>query len=294
MPDVLVIANAAAEPIGMLGDWLSAAGARLRECRAWVDGELPEDLSGLAGVIVLGGPMSATDDAAAPWLPNVRALLREAVAASRPVLGICLGAQLLAVAHGGRVEPNPSGPEYGAQLVAKRPVAAGDPLFGSLPITPDVIQWHRDAITALPPGALLLASSPVCEVQAFRLGRLAWGMQFHIETTPAMVRGWAAQDAAELAGYAVDVILDRAEAVHADLAEVWQPVAAAFAAIVADPDAVPAGRAVPTSVAGPITDPAAIRAALAAEAGAARGLLPQPSLRPQAGPPRAGPPADGR
>ena len=62
-------------------------------------------------------------------------------------------------------------------------------------ITPDVLQWHFDAITALPPGAVTVASSPGCDVQAFRLGRLAWGIQFHIETTPAIVRSWATTDA---------------------------------------------------------------------------------------------------
>src|SRR5581483_7883037 len=112
-----------------------------------VDGaELPSELAGFAGIVVLGGPMSATDDARAPWLPQVRDLLRRAVGDEVPTLAICLGAQLLAVAHGGRVGPNPDGPELGAQLIAKRAAAATDPLFGPLPITPGVIQWHYDAV----------------------------------------------------------------------------------------------------------------------------------------------------
>ena len=93
-----------------------------------------------------------------------------------PTLGVCLGAQLLALATAAGLAPNPDGPEFGAQLIAKRAAAAADPLFGPLPITPDVIQWHVDAVTRLPAGAVQLASSPVCEVQAFRLGRLAWGI----------------------------------------------------------------------------------------------------------------------
>lgn len=268
---ILVIQPDAEDPIGPLGHWLTSAGAELDVRRAWIDSELPAELDGFDALIVLGGGMGATDDDAHPWLARLRQLLRDATTRELPTLGICLGGQLLAVAHGGRVERSPLGPEYGAQLIAKRASASTDPLFGALPITPDVIQWHTDAITALPPGAHQLASSPGCEQQAFRLGRVAWGLQFHIETTPEIVRTWADQDAVELAGYDVERILDRAAAAHADIAEVWQPFAAAFVEVARDPAAVPAPNGVPTSVAGPVTDPAGIRAALAAEVTASRG-----------------------
>lgn len=271
---MLVVHNSASDPVGRVGEWLTAAGID----QSVVDGvDLPDDLTGFDGLVVLGGPMGANDDADAPWLPKVRALLREAVAGEVPTLGICLGAQLLAVANGGRVAVNPQGPELGAQLVAKRSAAAAqDPLFAALPITPDVIQWHYDAIMALPPGAVLLAGSPGCENQAFRLGRLAWGIQFHIETVPEVVRAWAAKDADRLDGYDLALILSRADAVHADLAEAWQPFIAGFADIVRDPAAVPAGQA---PDAGRFTDPADVRASLAAEAVAGRAPLPMPGLR---------------
>lgn len=268
---ILVVQPDPSDPLGPLGAWLTAAGAELDVRRAWVDGELPAGLDGFDALIVLGGEMGATDDDRHPWLAQVRQLLRDATAAELPTLGICLGGQLLAVAHGGRVERSPQGPEYGAQLVAKRAAAANDPLFGSLPITPDVIQWHVDAITTLPQGARQLASSPGCEQQAFRLGRLAWGLQFHIETTPDVVRQWAAEDVAALQDYDVERILARADAVHEDIAEVWQPFAAAFVDVARDPAAVAPAFGVPTSVAAPVTDPAAIRAALAAELTASRG-----------------------
>jgi len=280
-PRLLVIQNADSDPVGRLGDWLSAAGLDLDVHRPY-DGEaLPSELSAYAGLLVLGGGMGASDDAGAPWLPQVRALLRDAVSGELPTLGVCLGGQLLAVANGGQVAPNPDGPEFGAQLIAKRAASANDPLFGPLPITPDVIQWHFDAINSLPPGALQLASSPGCAVQAFRLGRLAWGIQFHIETTPEIVRGWAATDARALEGYDVQRLLSHADGVHDDLAEVWAPFATSFADVVHDPAAVRASRAVPTSTAEPITDPAAIRAALAAELTASRGatVAPLPGLR---------------
>jgi GMP synthase (glutamine-hydrolysing) len=276
-PTVLVVHNDDSDPVARLGDWLTDAGLDLR----LVAGpDLPPDLSGYDGLVVLGGAMGAHDDATVPWLPHERALLREAVTTELPTLGVCLGAQLLALAHGGRVEPSPGGPEIGAQLIAKRAAASTDPLFGPMPITPDVLQWHFDAITVLPPGAVHLASSPVCDNQAFRLGRLAWGIQFHIETTPEIVRSWAVEDAGLLDGFDLDLIVSRSTAAHADIAEVWAPFAHAFADVVRDPGAVAPARGLRTSTAAPITDPAAIRAALAAELDASRAPLPMPTLRP--------------
>jgi GMP synthase-like glutamine amidotransferase len=277
---VLLIENDERDPIGPFGEWLRAAGLQLVMCRPFAGDPVPPDLSGYAGLIAMGGRVSADADDLAPWLPAERALLAEAVATEVPTLGVCLGHQLLALATGGRVGPNPLGLEIGAQLIAKRGAAATDPLFGPLPITPDVIQWHRDAVLELPPGAVLLAASPGCEVQAFRVGRLAWGIQFHIETTPAGVRRWAAANAAEIADYDVPALLERVDKVQPDLAAVWQPFAAAFAGIVRDPATVRAPRGVRQTTAAPITDPAEIRAALAAQMQAAHdgphGALPWP------------------
>lgn len=274
---LLVIENDISGPIAELGAWLREAGAELDVRCAAVGEAVPADLDGYSGLIVMGGAMGARDDDRAPWLPDVRALLSQAVRAELPALGVCLGAQLLAVATGGRVQ-RAELPEYGAQLIAKRQAAATDPLLRELPITPDVLQWHVDEVSQLPPSAVLLASSPGTEVQAFRVGRLAWGFQFHIETTPEIVAAWADEDAEDLTDYDVERILSRSAAVHADIAEVWQPVAETFVRIAADPITaagprtlpMAGARAAPTSMAGPITDPAAIRAALAAEMQAAR------------------------
>ena len=271
---VLVIQPDPSDPPGRVGEWLTGAGLAL-DVRAAADGqELPVELSGFCGLVVLGGAASAADPAQAASLAPVRTLLRSAVAADLPTLAICLGAQLLAVANGGQVARGTG--EFGAQLVAKRAAASTDPLFGAVPITPDVLQWHFDEITRLPPGSVLLATSPSCEVQAFRLGRLAWGLQFHIETTPEVVQAWAAEDAAQLADYDLDAVLERVRRTDSDVAEAWQPVVEAFAAIVRDPQAVPAARVGAASTAAPITDPAAIRAALAAEMAASRSPLPTP------------------
>ncbi len=275
---VLVIENDLDAPAGTLADWLRADGAELVFCSPAAGQPLPADLASYRALVVLGGGMGAEDDEVAPWLPRLRELLADAVRTELPTLGVCLGGQLLAVATGGRVGRAET-PEYGSQLVAKRQAAATDPLFRELPITPDVLQWHLDEITELPPGAVLLASSPVCQVQAFRLGRLAWGLQFHIETTPEIVRTWAEHDAELLRDYDLAAIVDRSIGAHPDIAEVWRPVIAAFAGIAADPSTVALPRMLPmlgaqptTTTAGPITDPAAIRAALAAEMQASREL----------------------
>ena len=273
---VLVVQNAASDPVGVLGDWLTGAGLSLDIRDAEAGEQLPDSLDGHAGLVVLGGGMSAADDERAPWLPSVRALLAAALAIETPTLGICLGAQLLALTMGGKVGRNPEGPEIGAQLVAKRANAATDPLFRELPITPDVIQWHYDAVLELPAGAVLLAGSPTCDVQAFRAGRVAWGIQFHIETTPQIVRDWAAADRARLDGYDLERIIERSDAVHDDIEAVWRPFAEAFAGVVRDPAAVPATRPLRMVTAEPLTDPAAIRAALAAEMHAAHQLPPAP------------------
>ncbi|MDQ2838373.1 MAG: type 1 glutamine amidotransferase [Actinomycetota bacterium] len=271
---ILVVENARDAPVARLGDWLVAAGAELDVRALHAGDELPE-LAGYRALVVLGGGMNAYDDVRAPWLPAVRALLSEAVRIELPTLGICLGGQLLAVATGGRVALAQA-PEYGAQLIAKRQAAATDPLLREMPITPDVLQWHVDEISQLPPGAVQLASSPGCELQAFRVGRLAWGTQFHLETTPDIIAQWAAEDAELLADYDLPTIVERAVRAHEDIAEVWQPIAARFVEIARDPAAVAGPRSLPmaggtVSTAAPITDPAAIRAALAAEMQAARG-----------------------
>jgi GMP synthase-like glutamine amidotransferase len=272
---VLVIENDLSDPIGRLGDWLTDAGADLEVRVAPSGDELPADLTGYSGLVVMGGAPNAYEVERAPWLPQVRSLLAEAVRAELPTLAVCLGGQLLAAATGGRVERAET-PEYGAQLVAKRQAAATDRLFRDLPITPQVLQWHVDAVTQLPAGATLLAASPVCEVQAFRVGRLAWGVQFHIETTPETVALWAAEDAEALADYDVETILVRAADAHPQMADTWRPFAEAFVGVLRDPQAAAGPRSLPLasspqSTAAPITDPAAIRAALAAEMQAARG-----------------------
>lgn len=216
---------------GRLGEWLTDAGAELHVVLPETEA-LPTKLADYHGVVCLGGGMNASDDDAHPWLADVRRLLADCVHGHVPLLAVCLGAQLLAVATGGRVERGADGPEVGVLLVAKRDLGWNDPLFGELPMTPDVLQFHSDAITVLPPGAELLAASPKYRHQAFRLGGHAYAVQFHIETTPEQVLGWAHAHpkTAALAREGTFTPEALAEA-HERLEQTWRPFAHRFVAL---------------------------------------------------------------
>lgn len=226
---LLVVEPSGVDPVERLGEWLVEAGADLTVCRPASEG-VPEGFDGVDGVVCMGGEMGAHDDTDHPWLAALRWWLAGAVARSLPVLGVCLGGQLLAAATGGAVRRAIDGPEAGTLLIAKRDAAADDPLFAQLPLTPDVIQFHHDEIYRLPPGATLLASSPRYPNQAFRVGVAGYGLQCHIETSPATVLAWARRDAAGV--FPPDQLdRDHLERVHADIAETWQPFAARFVAL---------------------------------------------------------------
>ncbi|MGY2084410.1 type 1 glutamine amidotransferase [Blastococcus sp. SYSU DS0539] len=232
---LLVVVPSETDPPARLGEWLRAAGLELDERHLKLGDPLPDALDEVDGLLVLGGPQSSLDDeATSPELVGVRHLLRRAVDADLPTLAICLGAQLLAQVGGGRTRVGVDGPEVGATLVAKRDVADADPVFGPLPLSPDVIQWHHDEISELPRGATLLAGNPHYPHQAFRVGSCVYGLQFHIETTPEMVRGWAGSDPVGVAASPLDLetLCLRADAAHDDVAEAWQPFAARFAELV--------------------------------------------------------------
>lgn len=235
MARLLVVVPSDTDPPARLGDWLRAAGLELDERRPRTGDPLPEDLTGHDGLLVLGGPQSALDTPeTSPELVGVRVLLRHALAEDVPTLAICLGAQLLADVGGGRVRVGVEGPEVGATLVAKRDRADADPVFGPVPLSPDVYQWHHDEISELPAGATLLAGNPHYAHQAYRVGRHVYGLQFHIEPTPAIVRAWAESDPIGTAASPLDLetICARAEAVADDVEEVWARFAARFADLV--------------------------------------------------------------
>jgi GMP synthase (glutamine-hydrolysing) len=141
-----------------------------------------------AGLVVLGGPMNVDQTDKFPFLATELHWLQRALAANVPVLGICLGSQLLARSLGAKVYPNPV-KEIGWYDVQLTEVARSDPLLNECQAIERVFQWHGDTFD-LPAGAVHLAASPRCRHQAFRYGRSAWGLQFHWEVTAEMVQEW--------------------------------------------------------------------------------------------------------
>ena len=232
---LLVVVVHPTDPLARLGEWLRDAGCELDERHVHAGDVLPDSLDDHDGLVVLGGPQSAMDDEeTSPELVGARNLLRRALAEDVPTLAICLGAQLLAQVGGGRVREAVDGPEVGALLVAKRDAADADPVFGPLPLSPDVLQFHHDEISELPTGAVLLASSPMYANQAFRVGRHVYGLQFHIETTPEIIREWAERDVVGVAASPWDreTLCELLDAAHPHVEAVWAPFAGRFADLV--------------------------------------------------------------
>lgn len=146
----------------------------------------------ITALIVLGGAMGANDDLKHPFLTGLKALIRQTVASGSPYLGICLGGQLLAASLGAKVVSN-RWEELGTLPVSLTAEGQTDRLFTG--ITPQFhsFQWHHDSFD-LPPDGVLLAASPACPHQAFRVGNCAWGLQFHPEVTPEIIADWCAWD----------------------------------------------------------------------------------------------------
>lgn len=149
------------------------------------------DLQGADALILMGGPMSAND--ALPYISEEIHLIREAVSLGKPVLGVCLGAQLIAKALGARVYAN-NVKEIGWYPVHWTDAAADDPLHQGLFGSDTVFHWHGETFD-LPPGAELLAYSDACRNQAYRVGENIYGLQYHLEVTPEMIAEWLTQDA---------------------------------------------------------------------------------------------------
>jgi GMP synthase (glutamine-hydrolysing) len=182
---------------------------------------------------VLGGDMAAWEDERAPWLPATRALLARCVDDGVPVLGVCLGAQLLALATGGRVGRGDAGPELGLSTVRATAAAAGDALVGGFGERWLAPQGHGDAVLALPPGAVHLAGNDAYPHQAFRVGLTAWGIQYHPEVTSADLADWLRGHTAVLGarGTTAAAVMAAFDAAEPDLLALAAAHGAAFAAV---------------------------------------------------------------
>lgn len=150
---------------------------------------LPDDPGTVEAVISLGGPMNVYEEEAHPFLKDEDAFLKKVVAERIPFIGICLGSQLLAKACGAKVGRSPE-KEIGFVPVRFNENGQKDPLFEGLGKEADVFQWHED-MSEIPSGAELMASSEGCPHQAFKIGPVAYGLQFHVEVTESTIRRWA-------------------------------------------------------------------------------------------------------
>jgi GMP synthase (glutamine-hydrolysing) len=187
--NVLVLQHIACEPPGVFEDVLRERGATLQRVELDEGEPLPEGLAGIDAVVAMGGPMSVNDEQAHPWLADEKRLIASAVRAGMPFWGSCLGVQLLAAALGAAVRRGPE-PEVGVLPVHATAAAATDPVFSGLAWPRPTLQWHQDTFD-LPPGAVLLATSPAYPHQALRVGDLAYGVQFHLEVDAGMADAWA-------------------------------------------------------------------------------------------------------
>lgn len=187
MRKLLVFQHSAREPLGVLDPMLRRAGFRIRYVNFSRRPEIRPDVSRYNALIVLGGPMNVDQQDRHPHLATEIAVIRDALARDIPILGICLGAQLLAAALGANVQPN-NVREIGWYRLHPTASAGGDPLCRHI-ADQHVFQWHAYTFD-LPPGAVHLASTPTCRNQAFRYGDRAYGLQFHLEADLPLIQRW--------------------------------------------------------------------------------------------------------
>jgi len=185
---LLVFQHVSFEPLGTLNPLLKSYGFRIRYVNFGREPDAKPRVDGYDGLVVLGGPMSAWDDAGHPHLQAEVDAIREAVSGGMPVLGICLGAQLTARALGAPVAPAPA-KEIGWYDVELTAAGATDPVLGGFSPRERVFQWHGDTFE-IPMGAELLATSAGCPHQAFRYGDRTYGLQFHLEVDGPLIERW--------------------------------------------------------------------------------------------------------
>ena len=186
------------EDLGCIAPWLAAKGYSVSGTRLYA-GETPPEPSAFDALVVMGGPMNIYDYAAHPWLRGEKAAIRAAVDTGKRVLGVCLGAQLLADVLGGPVTRNADS-EIGWFALNLTKAGRASPFFADLPERFTGFHWHGDTY-ALPPGAECLASSEGCAQQAFALGTQLLGLQFHLEVTRPNAEEWFRHERPQAARY---------------------------------------------------------------------------------------------
>lgn len=193
MSRLLVFQHVAAEPLGTLDPLIRRRGHRIRFVNFERNPDAQPDVERYKGLVVLGGPMNVEDQARRPHLRTELAAIERMLELGRPVLGICLGAQLLAHALGATVKRQRT-PEIGWHPVRTTEAGRADPVLSPLGDAAPVFQWHGCHFE-VPATAVHLARSDACEQQAFRYGANAYGFQFHLEMNPPLIERWLATPA---------------------------------------------------------------------------------------------------
>ena len=192
---ILFIKHVDIEGPETLGAFFVKAGIKIGVIDLHRGQPLPANLKGLDAVVSLGGPMNVYEEAAFPFLKDEDVFLKKVLEAGLPFLGICLGAQLLAKASGGKVVRSPQ-EEIGWFDIDLTSEGVKDPLFKGLDARIEVYQWHGD-MAVVPEGGVHLARSGQCPMQAFRVGQNAYGLQFHAEITAKSIDAWSMDYAPE-------------------------------------------------------------------------------------------------
>ena len=197
MAKIYVLQHHPVENLGTIADALEGAALAWQYVRVNEGQSVPRDMKGAGGLIVMGGPMGVYQTDRYPWLRDEMALINDSIKRNLPVLGICLGAQILAAALGAKVERNANGKEIGWHPIKLEDAAKDDRLCRDLPDTLTPFHWHGD-IFELPAGAVSLAKSEKTPCQMFRYGDKAYGIQFHFEVTRDAVAAMAEAFAKEV------------------------------------------------------------------------------------------------
>ncbi len=233
---LLVVQHESTCPSGLFGESVLEAGLDLDVAHAYAGEGVPDTLDAYEGLVVLGGAMGANDDASYGWLAPTRTLISRAAADDRPILGICLGHQLVAVALGGAISANPLGRTRGLIPIGLGPEGAADLLLSTVPDDAVAVHWNNDIVTRLPDGAVPLAHDPAGAVQAVRYGTRAWGIQWHPEVTAEIFRAWMADESLNPTNDPEGAALAGRIAVSEGvLRATWWPFFTRFAQLVADP-----------------------------------------------------------